>query len=153
MPLYNSFKRDQLTAAIALSADSNNGLIHVILLSASYTGNLDSHTRYGDISAHEINVADPGRIVGYPAGGQAISASLTFTQDNTNDRGAWDAADITWASSTITARYAALVKVRNNGLDKQNDNLIGYIDFGADRSSSNGNFTIQWDSLGVMLFS
>ncbi len=106
--------------------------------------------RYGDVSAHELNIADPGRTVGYFAGGQAISGALVYTQDNTNDLGSWDAADITWTSSTITARYAVIVKVRSNGLNKELDNLIGYIDFGSNQSSSNGSFTLQWNTVGVL---
>lgn len=150
MPLYNSFKKDQLTGAVSLSADAVLGVLRVILVSASYTPNIDTHTRYGDVSAHEINVA--GSPTGYPAGGQAISGSLQFTVDTTNDRATFDAADNTWSSATITARYAVIVKVRSSGLNKENDNLIGYVDFGSDQSSSNGNFTIQWNSVGVIAF-
>lgn len=151
LPLFNSFKKDQLTGAIAISADAVAGLIKVILLSASYTPDIDSHTRYGQVSAHEVSVA--GSPTGYPSGGQAVSASLAFSTDTANDRAAFDAGDITWSSSTITARYAVLVKVRSAGLNKDLDNLIGYIDFGSNQSSSNGNFTIQWDSLGILLLS
>lgn len=153
MPLYNSYKKDAMTGAVVLSADSAavNGL-KVILLSASYAGSIDNHTRYRDISAAEISIAHPAFAQGYFSGGQALSAGNTFTQDNTNDRGAWDSGDITWTSSTITARYLAIVKVRDGGLDKENDNVVGYIDLGSDQSSSNGSFTIQWSSNGIILF-
>lgn len=151
MPLYNSFKSDQLTGAVSLSADMTAGLVKVILLSASYTGDIDAHTRYRDVSAHEVSVTGP-IATGYSAGGQAVSASLVFAVDNTNDRATVDAADNTWTSSTITARYAVLVKVRNGGANKENDNLIGYIDFGQNYSSSNGSFVIQWNSVGVIAF-
>ena len=152
MPLYNSFKKDTMTGGIQLSADAAAGLLKVILLSASYTPDIDNHVRYTSLSAHEISFAHPAYAVGYFAGGQAVSASLAFSTDTGNDRSAFDAADNTWASSTITARYLALVKVRTGGLNKENDPLVGYIDFSSDKSSSNGNFTISWDSLGVMLF-
>lgn len=153
MPCYNSYKYDTLTGAISLSADAAANKIAVILLSASYTPDIDAHTRYGNISAHEINVADPGRTVGYSAGGQILSAGA-FAVDNSNDRGTWDnTADITWASSTITARYAALVKIRSSGLNKELDNLIAYIDFGSNQSSSSGNFTIQWNASGILALS
>lgn len=127
------------------------GLIKVILLSASYTGNIDSHTRYRDVSAHEVSVTGP-IAVGYVAGGQAVSGSLVFAVDNTNDRATIDAADITWPSSTIAARYAVLVKIRASGANKENDNLVGYLDFGSTQSSSNGNFTISWNSVGIIAF-
>lgn len=153
MPLYNSYKIDTMTGGVVLSADAAAGLLRVILVSGSYTGDIDAHTRYRDVSAAEISVADPGRTVGYFSGGQAISASVTFTQDNTNDRGVFAAANNTWTSSTITARYAVILKQRASGLNKDLDNLVGYIDFGSNQSSSNGSFTIQWNASGIILFS
>lgn len=148
MPLYNKFKYDTLAGTVTLSGDMVQGLIRGILLSGSYAPNIDTHTNYGHLSAHEVNLHGA---TGYTAGGLAISGSVAVSQDNTNDRGAIDAADITWGSSTITARYLAIVKVRNGGLDKQLDNAIGYIDFGSNQSNSNGNFTIQWNSDGIIL--
>jgi hypothetical protein len=150
MPCYNSYKYDTLTGAISLSADAAANKIAVILLSASYTPDIDAHTRYGNISAHEVNIADPGRIVGYVAGGQILSAGA-FAVDNTNDRGTWDnTADTTWATSTIGARYAVIVKIRNGGLNKELDNLISYFDFGSTQSSSSGNFTLQYNANGIL---
>ncbi len=150
MPVFNSYKCDLLTGAVSLSADAALGLIKVILVSASWTPDIDVHTRYRDVSAHEVSVTGP-IATAYVAGGQAVSASQTFTVDTTDDEGVWDSgADITWASSTITARYLVLVKVRSAGLSKENDNLIGYIDFGSNQSSSNGNFTIQWAAEGIL---
>ncbi len=149
--LMNVFKVDSMTGAVVLSADAvNNKNIFVILLSASYTPDIDAHVRYRDCSAHEVNITGPVA-TGYSAGGQCMSASNTFTQDNSNDRAAWDSADITWTSSTITARYAAIVKIRAAGLNKELDNLIGIVDFGSNQSSSNGSFTIQWNANGVLL--
>lgn len=151
MPFYNSFKGDVMTGAINLSADTVMGAgatIKVVLLSASYTPDIDAHTRYSSISAHEISLADPGRTVGYTGGGLWLSG-VTFSIDNSNDRAALDASDSTWPNATITARYAAIVKVR--GGHGNFDNLLGYIDFGSNQSSSNGNFTISWNALGVML--
>lgn len=148
--LVNSFKGDQLTGAINLSADAvTNKNIFVILLSGSYVPDIDLHTRYGDVSAHEVNITGPVA-VGYSAGGQCMSASNVFAVDTTNDRATWASANITWTSSTITARYAAIVKIRAAGANKQNDNLIGIVDFGSNQSSSNGSFTIQWNAIGVL---
>ena len=141
---------DTLTGAVSLSADAVAGLIKVILLSASYTPDIDTHTRYRDLSAHEVNVTGP-IATGYSGGGQAVSASLAFAVDTANDRASFDAGDNAWVSSTITARYLALVKVRGGSRDL--DNLIGFIDFGSNQSSSNGTFTIQWNSSGILLLS
>jgi hypothetical protein len=152
MPFYNSLKVDQLTGAVSLSADASAGLIKVVLLSASYVPDIDTHTRYRDVSAHEVNITGPVA-VGYSAGGQSVSGSLVFAVDNVNDRATFDAADINWPTSTIAARYAALVKIRSSGANKELDNLIGYIDFGSTYASSSGSFTIQWNSIGIISFS
>lgn len=149
MPSYNSFKKDILTGSISLSSDCANGLIKIILVSASYTPDIDAHQRYTSVSAHEISFAHPAFAQGYNSTGHGVSGG-TFTQDDGDNEGVWDSPDISWASSTITARYAVLVKVRNLGLDKQNDNLIAYFDFGSDKSSSSGTFTLQFDTEGIL---
>lgn len=52
-------------------------------------------------------------------------------------------ANVQWANSTITARYAVFYKTGTAGVD---DYVIGYIDFGQDESSSDAAFTLQPDS-------
>lgn len=56
------------------------------------------------------------------------------------------AAATTWAASTITARFAVIYD--DTGSDATSA-LIGYIDFASDMSSSNGNFTLNWDACGI----
>lgn len=79
---------------------------------------------------------------GYDAGGKDLSGCSVVTND-TSDSGVWDADDLTWASSTITARGCVIYKASD-------DSLVCAIDFGADKSSSNGDFTIQWNSSGIL---
>ena len=57
------------------------------------------------------------------------------------------AATVSWASSTITARYAVIYD-GTPGTDATRP-LIGYINFGADVVSSSGTFTITWDPTGI----
>ena len=52
-----------------------------------------------------------------------------------------DFADTTWASSTITARGAMIFNE-----DATGDTSVLVLDFGADKSSSSGDFTIQFPS-------
>lgn len=59
----------------------------------------------------------------------------------------FDAADVTWANSTITARYGVIANF-TPGTDATRP-LLALIDFGADQSSSNGNFTVQFSALGI----
>lgn len=59
-----------------------------------------------------------------------------------------DGDDVTWASSTITARYA--VGYYSTGVATTSP-LVFYVDFGSDQSSSNGNFTVAFDPTGIMV--
>ncbi len=74
--------------------------------------------------------------------------SKTSTYDGTNNVIVLDAADVTWSSSTITARYAVVYD--DTPATAGTKPLIGYVDFGSDQSSTNGNFTITWDSTGIV---
>jgi hypothetical protein len=67
--------------------------------------------------------------------------------DTTDDEAAFDAANVTWSASTITARGAVLYQ--NTGTDSTSP-LIGYFDFGSDQSSSSGDFTIAWNAEGLL---
>ena len=96
---------------------------------------------WSDVSSNEVAATG-----GYVAGGTAL-ASKTLTQDNSNDLAYFDAADTTWAASTITARFLVLYK--DTGVAGTSA-LIGYYDFGSDKSSSSGNFTLQWAATGIL---
>ena len=84
---------------------------------------------------------------GYTAGGATLT-SPTKTYDTATDQVRLDAADTSWASSTITARMAVVYKSTGVGTTSP---LIGYIDFGADVSTTAGTFQITWDSTGIVV--
>ena len=73
----------------------------------------------------------------YTAGGNTLTISQAPTFTSTT---AWlDFADSTWATSTITARGALIYNDTSSG------NLaVGALDFGSDKTSTAGNFTIVW---------
>jgi hypothetical protein len=119
--------------------DSDN--VKVALLSSGYTPNQTSHKYFSDVATYEVSGT------GYTAGGQAL-ASKTVTQDTTNKVVVFDAADTTWANSTITARYAVIYDA--SGGTSATNALIGYIDLVSDQASNNGNFVIQWDATGII---
>ena len=77
---------------------------------------------------------------GYTQGGQSIGAA-TVTENGTTVE--IDAPDVTWASSTITARWAQIRKTTGA-------NLVAAWDFVSDESSSNGNFTLQFAAAGFI---
>lgn len=134
--IYNSFKRDIMNGALDLDTDT----IKVMLVTSSYTADQDAHTKRSDIT-NEVSGT------GYSAGGASL-ANKAVTADNTDNEGVFDADDLTWSTATITARGAVLYKSRGGASSA--DELICYIDFGADKSSSAGNFTLQWDSEGII---
>lgn len=73
---------------------------------------------------------------GYTAGG----GTLTLVNTTTSGTTAFiDFADQTWATSTITAR-GALIYLANGGTNPS----VAVLDFGADKTSSGGNFVIQF---------
>lgn len=130
-----------LAKALNKEVDFDTDTIKVMLVSSSYTPNQDTHDYLDDVVANEVTGT------GYTAGGATL-ASKTVTYDSGTNVVILDAADTTWASSTITARYAVVYS--DAGASNSLKVLIGYVDFGSDQSSTNGNFTITWDSTGIV---
>ena len=136
--VYNSFKKNSMVGAINLSADT----IKVALVTSAYVVDIDAHQFYSDITGEVVGA-------GYTTSGATLSG-VTITTDLTNDRSIFDASDVTWASSTITAAGAVIYKV--NGTPATSP-LIGFIDFSGSKSSSNGDFVIQWNTDGILTLS
>lgn len=134
--LYGNF----LLKALNKEVDYDTDTIKVALLTSSYTPDQDAHDYFNDVSTYEVSGT------GYTAGGNTL-ASKTATYDSGTNVIVLDAADTTWASSTITARYAV---VYDSTGTSSTSALIGFVDFGSDQSSTNGNFTITWDSTGIV---
>lgn len=62
----------------------------------------------------------------------------------------YDAADASWSSSTLTARYAVVYD--SSPASDATRPLIGLLDFGSDVSSTASTFTVVWDSRGLFAF-
>ena len=133
--IYNSFKAYIMDGSLDLDTDD----IQVALVTSSYTADQDAHEDFADITNEVVGT-------GYTAGGADL-ANEAVTIDDTDNEGVFDADDVTWSSSTITARAA--VVYYNTGT-AATSLLICYIDFGSDKSSSSGDFTIQWNSEGIL---
>lgn len=133
--IYNAFKKNIMNGGIDLDTDT----IKVALVTSTYTPNADTHEDFADIT-NEVSGT------GYTAGGATL-ASAAVTADTTDDEGVFDAADVTWSTSTITARGAIIYKDTGTASTSL---LIAYIDFGSDQISSAGNFIIQWASEGIL---
>jgi len=74
---------------------------------------------------------------GYSAGGQALTISQVPTSSGTT--AFIDFSDVTWTTATITAR-GALIYLANGTTNP----AIAVLDFGGDKTSTAGNFTIQF---------
>ena len=138
MAFYNKYKKEALNGTINLVSDT----IKVALFGSGYTPNIDTNIFWSDVSANEITADN------YTAGGKTITTP-TVTQDDTDNEGVYDADDVVWtnAGGTITARYAVMYK--DTGVAGTSP-LIQYIDFGADKTSENENFSISWNAEGII---
>lgn len=72
---------------------------------------------------------------GYSAGGATLAGAAIASSGTT---AYMDFTDVTWASSTITARGALIYN------SSKANRAIAVLDFGSDRSSTSGDFTVTF---------
>lgn len=122
-----------------LAVDLDLETHRVAMFDNTITPNFSSDTAYGvaPYNAGEVSGA------GYVAGGELLTTT-TVTESPAGSL-MWDAADVSWASSTISAARCALVYADALA----GNNALVLVNFGADYSTSNGTFTIQWASGGI----
>lgn len=123
------------TKQINLTSDT----IKVMLCTSAYTVDQDNHQFKSDLT-NEVSGT------GYTAGGATLG-SPTLTYTGTTNVLAFDGADVSWAASTLTARYA-IVYDSTPGTDATRP-LLMYVDFGADVSTTSGTLTLTWDAAGL----
>jgi len=119
--------------------DLDTDTIRMMLLDDTYVPDQDAHDFKNDLSGEIAGL-------GYTARGMAL-ADKTITQDDTNNRTVWDATDVSWPASTLTARYAVLYK--DTGVDSTSP-LIALIDFGENKSTSISTFTVPFNTDGIL---
>ena len=135
---YDNAKKNLWNGTVDLAADT----IKVALVTSSYSPSLTADEFFDDVT-NEVTGT------GYTAGGATLSGQAV-TADTVSHRGKFTANNVTWSSSTITAAGAVIYKSTGTASTSP---LIGYIDFGGNKSSSAGNFTIQWDATnGIAYF-
>jgi len=122
---YASFWDDLSKGNFNMSADTFKGM----LVTSSYTPNKVTHAKRSDISNEVVGA-------GYSSGG-AVTV-CTNTKDTGLEEQRFAFAAITWAASTITARGLVIYKSRG-GLSSA-DELVGYVDFLGDITSTANNF-------------
>lgn len=137
---YHQFFADLMSKVHDLTATGDT--CQLPLFTSSHTPNADA-TVYGGLSNEH------GATGNYSTGGYVFTASNnSITDDDGNDKAIFDIGeDAVWASSTITARYAVLF---NTTPTSPADPLICLFDFGSDKSSSSGEFRVQFNASGIM---
>lgn len=131
-----------LLKALNAEVDWDTMSIKVMLTTSSYVPNQDTHI-------YKSSVTNEVSGTGYTARGATLTnKTIGYTAATNTIK--LDAGDVTWTSSTITARYAIIYV--DTGSDASSV-LLGYVDFGTDQSSSSGSFTIAWDIAGIFTIS
>ena len=116
----NSFKTELLGGTHDLDTD----VIKIALFTSSATLGA-STTAYS--TSNEVSGT------GYTAGGNTLSGATISLSGST---AIVDFTDTTWSSATITARGALIYN------SSKADRAIAVLDFGSDKSSTNGDFTV-----------
>jgi hypothetical protein len=125
--VYNSFMRDIATGAVDCDTDT----FKMLLVTSTYTA-AKSHAKRSDITNEVTGV-------GYTTGGNACALTVAAT-DNVNNDVEISFSVTSWTSATITARAGVIYKSRG-GLATA-DELVGYVDFLSNITSTNGTFAV-----------
>lgn len=128
---FNSFADDISKGNIVGNADT----FKAMLVTNAYAPNKDTHTKRSDVT-NEVSGA------GYSTGGTTVTC--TVAKDTVNDKETWTFANPSWPTSTFTARAAVIYKSRGGASSA--DELVSYVDFGADITASGGTFAVTFSS-------
>lgn len=131
--VYNYFKARAVDGSMDLDGDT----IKCALVTSAYTPDIDAHHYFSSVT-NEVSGTN------YTAGGSTLSGNVVAEVD-ASDWAKFDASDVTWASAYISARAAVLYDTTAGP-----NILIAYVDFGATKTASGGDFVIQWASDGIM---
>ena len=126
--VYNSFMRDVVTGAVDCDTDT----FKMMLVTSTYTAS-KSHAKRSDIT-NEVAAGS-----GYTTGGNACALTVAAT-DNVNNDVEISFSVTSWTSATITARAGVIYKSRGGASSA--DELVGYVDFLSNITSTNGTFAV-----------
>lgn len=130
---YDSYWTSLNNKEINLTGDT----IKLMLTTSTYTPNRGTD-RYKSSVTNEVSGT------GYTATGTTIGSMAVAIASNVFTI---SGANASWPSSTFTARIAVLYDA-TPATDATRP-LIGYVDFGADNSPSNGTLSVTWNASGI----
>ena len=139
--LYNNFKEQLMEEFFNLAS---GGDTVELSLHTGYTPDIDAHTQWSDVSATEYSTG-----TNYTAGGETL-ANQDATQDNTNDRGVFDADNVTWSSLGPLAGSATPSDAILWDNSAAGDELICYWELGT-TATNGGDYTLAFGANGIIL--
>lgn len=121
--------------------DLNSDTLKVMLVTSAYTPDQDTHQFKSSVT-NEVSGT------GYTAGGATLGTVNVAYTAGTNTL-MFDAADTSWTSSTITNARYAIIYDSTPATDATRP-LIAYVDLDSDRSTTNSEFKLTWNSSGII---
>jgi len=126
------------------TVDLDTNTFRMVLVTSAYTPNQSTHSTWTDVSANEVAAGG-----GYSTHGKLLTCTVTRSSLVVT----FDCDDQSWTSSTITAKYAVIVKDADaNGSLASTDALVAYCDLesgGGSISTTSGTLSITINASGV----
>lgn len=132
--VFNNFKLNYALGEYNLSADT----YYIALMSPNLSAvqNLEDYNTWPQLSAYEVSGTE------YNRNGQQLTGKTLVRNDSTN-KIIWDASDVQWKNSTITAIGAIIYHSPTNL-------LVCYEDYGEVKTTQNGTFYHSFNSNGIL---
>jgi len=127
--IFNSALVDEASGAIDYDSDA----FRCMLVTGAYAADKQTHRRRSDITGEVASGS------GYTADG--VDADVSVTENAANDRIDITLGAVNWPASTITAAGAVYYKARGGSAEA--DELVAYIDFNGNVSSTSGVFSLS----------
>ncbi len=128
------------TAALSMESES---AVKVMLAQSAYTANFSTHNFRDDVTN------EPGNSGTYASGGSVETATDWTIDDPASGQMSYDAIDLSWTGTTITARYAVGYFTVGSAAT---DMLLWQSDFGGDVATSGGTFSITWHATNKIIY-
>jgi hypothetical protein len=122
------------------AVDWETDTIKVALLERVHTPNTSTHQFFSDVSGSEASGT------GYTAGGATL-AGKAVTYESADRRTVYDANNVSWDPSSVSAGYAVIYKDTGTASTSP---LLGIVDFGEERTSIDAPFNINWNAAGIL---